>query len=69
MPERMKKIKRFSDEKHTLCKILVFFFAVAMTVALSLSAEHSIVYHNGDSPLYISIADNFLDTGHFIQTR
>ncbi len=69
MPELMKKIKRFSDEKHTLCKILVFVFAVAMTVGLSLSAEHSIVYHNGDSPLYISIADNFLDNGHFIQTH
>lgn len=69
MPELMKKLKRFSDEKHTLCKVLVFLLAVAMTVSMSLIAEDSIVYHNGDSPLYISIADNFLDNGHFIQTH
>lgn len=65
----IKKIKSFSDNHHLLCKFLVFFFSASLMMALSYIWTGSLVYYNGDSKMYISIADNFLDNGHFIQTH
>lgn len=64
----LNKIKRFTDTHHLLCKILVFVFSAALMMTLSFIWTGSLVYYNGDSKMYISIADNFLDNGHFIQT-
>lgn len=64
----LKEIKHFTDTHHLLCKILVFIFSAALMMALSYIWTGSPVYYNGDSKMYISIADNFLDNGHFIQT-
>lgn len=64
----LKKIKDFTDNHHFLCKILVFTFSILLMMTLSYMWTGSLVYYNGDSKMYISIADNFLDNGHFIQT-
>ncbi len=64
----IKRIKQFSDEHHLLCKILVFVFSAGLMMLLSYHWTGSLVYYNGDSKMYISIADNFLDNGHFLQT-
>ncbi len=61
-------LKEFSDKHHTACKLLVFFGSAGLMMLLSYLWTGSLVYYNGDSRLYISIADNFLDNGHFIQT-
>lgn len=62
------KIRQFTDSHHLLCKILVFVLSAALMMALSYIWTGSLVYYNGDSKMYISIADNFLDNGHFLQT-
>lgn len=62
------KIRQFTNSHHLLCKILVFFLSVGLMMTLSYIWTGSLVYYNGDSKMYISIADNFLDNGHFLQT-
>ncbi len=62
------RLGEFCDRRHRLCKIIIFAGSAALLMLLSLVWTGSLVYYNGDSKMYISIADNFLDSGHFIQT-
>lgn len=61
-------MRKFFTTQHRYFPLLFSLVLMPAAVALTAYLTHSVMGEGPDSRLYLSIADNFLSTGHFIQT-